>query len=559
MIEIKELKANKLPNLTSLYIQIPYNKEIYNAIEQQPIKYKDKKNNIYELPINRLFFLVSLLIKIDDVKFIPYKEEKKEIQGIDGYEFKIKPYKHQLEAIEYGLNHQGWLLLDEMGLGKSLSAIYLAEILKQKEDLKHCLIICGISSLRYNWAEEISKFSRLDYKILGQTITKKGKSKIVSVKERCEELKKGIKEFFVITNKETLQSKEFIEAFNKSKSKFDMIVYDEAQTIKNPSSLSAKTLLKMKSKRNIALTGTLIMNNPENAYVPLKWTGNLNCSYGTFKNMYNVYGGFGGVQVVGFKNLDLLREQIKKCSLRRLKTDIVDLPPKTYKIEYVELGKEQRELYDNVAKGIAEELDLLPTKQQLTIAQEMTMNMRLRQITANPKMLTTEDIPSAKLDRLDELLEDITSQGDKVLVFYTFKGTTQGLDERYKKYNPLICTGDQSDEEIDRNKKIFSTDEKYKVMFCTWQKMGTGHTLVAANYCIFIDTPWTDAAFSQACDRIYRIGQCKNCYIITLIAKDTYDERVQEILEFKEKLSDYVIDETDNGLTQINDIKTNIG
>ena len=113
----------------------------------------------------------------------------------------------------------------------------------------------------------------------------------MSVKERCEELKKGIKEFFVITNKETLQSKEFIEAFNKSKSKFDMIVYDEAQTIKNPSSLSAKTLLKMKSKRNIALTGTLIMNNPENAYVPLKWLGIENCTYTNFKYYYCNFGG----------------------------------------------------------------------------------------------------------------------------------------------------------------------------------------------------------------------------------------------------------------------------
>jgi SNF2 family DNA or RNA helicase len=84
-------------------------------------------------------------------------------------------------------------------------------------------------------------------------------------------------------------------------------------------------------------------------------------------------------------------------------------------------------------------------------------------------------------------------------------------------------------------------------MLCTWQKMGIGHTLTAANYVIFVDTPWTDADFQQCADRIYRIGQNKKCFIITLITKGTYDERVQEILEKKECLSGYLIDnkETD--------------
>jgi SNF2 family DNA or RNA helicase len=79
-------------------------------------------------------------------------------------------------------------------------------------------------------------------------------------------------------------------------------------------------------------------------------------------------------------------------------------------------------------------------------------------------------------------------------------------------------------------------------MSATWQKMGTGHTLTAANYCIFVDTPWTDADFQQAADRIYRIGQNKKVTIITLITKDTYDERVEEILQRKEKISGYLVD-----------------
>lgn len=554
MIIIEENKSNKLPNITSLFVKVPFNKTIIEQLDQQQIINYDKKTGIYELPITRLFFLINLLIKFDDVKFIAYKEVQKQIVSYNDYKFKVKPYSYQLEGIEYGLNHKGWLLLDEQGLGKTLQMIYLAEILNKREGLKHCFIICGVNGLKYNWAREIEKFSKLDYIILGQYITKRGKTKICSVAERCKQLKNGIKEFFVITNIETLQSREFAEAFNKSKSEFGMIVLDEAHRTKNPTSLSAKTLLKLKSNRNIALTGTMVMNNPENAYLPLKWTNNLNCTYGAFKNMYNVYGGFGGVQVIGYKNLELLQEHISTCSLRRLKSSVLDLPAKTYQIEYVEMGNKQQILYDEVQKGIIEELDKLPNE-QMTIIQEMTINMRLRQVTACPSMLTTDNIPSAKLDRLEELVEDITAQGDKVVVFCTFKGTIPELSKRLKKYNPLVCTGDVSDVEIDGNKDKFERESKYQVMICTWQKMGTGHTLTSANYAIFVDTPWTDADFQQCSDRIYRIGQSKPVFIITLITKDTYDERVQEIIDKKEMLSGYLIDKVDSNLTRLIDFE----
>lgn len=82
--------------------------------------------------------------------------------------------------------------------------------------------------------------------------------------------------------------------------------------------------------------------------------------------------------------------------------------------------------------------------------------------------------------------------------------------------------------------------------------MGTGHTLTSANYCIFVDTPWTQADFDQASDRIYRIGQNKKVTIITLIAKDTYDERVQEILINKECLSSYLVDNKVRNPSQLN-------
>ncbi len=557
MIYIKEKEAKKLPNLTSLFIKPPFNLNIIKNIEQQEI-YNLDKDGTFELPISKLFFLINLLKSYDDISFTPFKQKETIFKKIDPTGFKIQPYDYQLDGIEYGLNKNGWLLLDDQGLGKTLQMIYLAQTLKETEGLEHCLIICGVNGLKWNWAREIEKFSDLSYTILGQKTNRKGKIVIGSVAERRAALMGEIKEFFVITNIETLQSndfsKNFTRDFKKSKSKFDMIVLDEAHKAKNPNSKAVKTLMKMKSKRNIALTGTIIMNNPENAYVPLKWTGNLNSTYGMFKRMYNVYGGYGGVQVVAHKNLHLLHEHLKQCSLRRLKTDVLkSLPDKVYQLDYVEMGAKQRKLYEAVEQKIAEEIDLLP-KRKITLMEEMTMNMRLRQVTAWPGMLSTDEIPSAKLDRLDELVENITAQGDKIVIFTTFKGGIPEIEKRLSKYGVLVCTGDVSDDDINKNKEIFENDPTKKILLATWQKMGTGHTLTAANYMIFIDTPWTDADFQQSSDRIYRIGQKKNVFIITLITKDTYDERVQQILDRKQILSGFLVDgNNSDDIVQVDD------
>ena len=546
MFSIEERKSKKLPCITSLYIKLTtYNNNIYSILIQSTdsIYYKDTRE--FEFPINRLHWLIKTLSQYDEVRFIPAKEEKHIDEHIDNsYKFKVKPFNHQIQAIEYGLNHTGWLLLDDQGLGKTATIINLVSILQKKEKLQHCLIICGVNGIKYNWVNEINKFSNLSCVLLGQKINSKGKTVIGSVSDRINHLKKKIDEFFVITNVETIRNKEFVKAFNDSKNKFDLIVLDEAHRCKDPSSLSAKSLLKLKAKRCIALTGTLIVNVPENAYLALKWTENTFANYTTFKRFYNVYGGFNNVQVIGYKNVELLKQLIQSCTLRRRKNEVLDLPDKTYMTEYVEMCAEQRSLYDEVQLGIIAELDKIQKKDKpMTILEEITINMRLRQVTAFPGMCTTKSIPSAKLERAVELIQDIVNQGDKVVIYSTFKETVYELSRRISdKYNNVVCTGSSSDEEVTYNIKAFQTDDNVKVLMGTWQKIGTGVTLTAANYAIFIDTPWTSSDFEQAADRIYRIGQNKKVFIITLVTKDTYDERVKDIVENKAILSNCLVD-----------------
>ena len=540
MITIIEAPSKKLPCISSLFFKINYNPTLFSTLRQSPDSDYDDKTKMFEFSQNKLFFLVNVMTEYDDVKYLPLKECDSAQELHYDLTFKYKPYSYQLDGIKYGLTHDKWLLLDDQGLGKTLQMIYLAETLKKEQGIQHCLIICGINSLKFNWMREIKKFSDLDYQILGQSFTKTGKLKIGSIAERCKSLETPIKEFFVITNKETLQSKDFLKNFRKKKNVFDMIVVDECHKLKSPTSQASKTLLKLDAKYKIALTGTIIMNDPENAYVPLKWTENTHANFGAFKKLYNVYGGFGGVQVIGYKNLDILQDLISSCSLRRLKDEVLDLPEKTYLKEYVELLPNQKALYDDVSESITAELDLLPKK--MSIIQELTLNMRLRQITEFPGILSSSITESAKLDRMEELVENIVAQGDKVLIYSNFRASTDEICRRLKKYNPVCCTGETKDDDIDKNKDIFQNDNSCKVMVATWQKMGTGHTLTAASYVIFISTPFTHADFEQAADRIYRIGQNKHCFIITLITKDTYDERVQEIIDRKEDLSGYLVD-----------------
>ena len=115
---------------------------------------------------------------------------------------------------------------------------------------------------------------------------------------------------------------------------------------------------------------------------------------------------------------------------------------------------------------------------------------------------------------------------EKVVVFSTFKEPVYALNAMLKEYSPLLGTGDINDSIISENIDKFQNDPNYKLFLGTWSKCGTGLTMTSASYMIFLDTPWTNAQFQQACDRIYRIGTQKPVFIYVLMCNDTIDEKV---------------------------------
>lgn len=539
MINIEEKTPVKMPGLTSLFITFDINNQIIEILHNIECRYYNPKTYEWEIPVTYLSALIEKFNKIDDITLKLKKDNNKELVEYKLSKYITDPYTYQKEGIQYGLNHNNWLLLDSMGLGKSLQAIYLAEEIKKRDKIKHCLIVCGVNALKNNWKKEILKHSKLSAMILGEKQLKSGKTVIGSVKERVAQLKKPIKEFFIITNIETLRDDNIVKQLNSGKNKIDMIIVDEIHCCKSSSSIQGKNLLKLnKAMFKLGMTGTLLLNDPIDAYVPLKWIGVEKSSQSVFKNCYYIYGGHFHNIFLGYRNLDVLKYQLSQYSLRRTK-DILDLPEKTIIPEYVEMDDKQSSFYDNIKHGIIDEVD----KVHMSTTSLLAMVARLRQATACPSILSSENINSIKIDRAVELTKDILSNNEKVVIFSTFKQTVSKLAEALQEYNPIIATGDVDDQLISENVDKFQNDPNKKVFIGTWQKCGTGITLTAASYMIFIDTPWTNGVFEQACDRIHRIGTKHPVFIYNLIAKDTIDERVWEILQDKKALSEYIIDD----------------
>ena len=541
MITIEEKVSKKVPGETSLFLTFKYSNDYLEIVKQCSGSSFDKKTKTWEIPLSYLSKLIDSFCIYEDItlKLLSCKED--EVRIIKKHKlgkYKLDLYAHQIDAINYGLDHDKWLLLDSPGLGKSFSLIALAKELKDKYNINHCFIVCGLNVLKNNWRKEIQKCVDLDCVILGERVNKKGRRVIGSIPDRVNQLSKPIKEFFIITNIETLRNDNILKALLKGPNKPDMLVIDEMQTCLNPSAQQTSNLLKLKNTKFIVgATGTPIMNSPLDTYVPLKLIGADRSTYTNFKYYYCSFDGPFHNIVCGFKNMEILKDIFNKYSLRRTK-DLLNLPPKNIIKEYVDMEEDQSQFYENIKQGVKEQVD----KVELNTTSLFASLIRLRQATECTSILTTENISTAKINRTCSLVEELVSNGEKVVIFCNFKETVKVLAELLEKYNPLVNTGDIVDSVISENVDKFQRDPKYKIFIGTYAKCSTGLTLTAATTMICLSQCWTAAQNEQAQDRIHRIGTSDTVNIYYLITSDTVDEKVDEIVEDKGAISDYLID-----------------
>ena len=398
----------------------------------------------------------------------------------------------------------------------------------------HTLILC-LNTLTVNWYREIKKHFNMESTILGARKDKRGNLIVKSNKDKLEDLK-NLKTYFLITNIESLQNKDIVqELVNLCKKKRIMIIEDEIHKgVSNPGTKQGKAFLRLKPKYSLGLSGTLLTNSALNLYTPLKFVDGFKSNYNAFKSHYVIYGGYGGYQVVGYKNLAELQVLVDTYSIKRKKGDVLDLPEINFKNEYLQMGKAQSKIYAEVLEQTLADVDKI-----VASVNPLSMLMRLRQCTATTEIVSTTVNESIKFDRMEEIIEDVISRGEKLIVFSNW---TQVLDfaKLRLKYDYAVVTGEVKDKQAQLDK--FTNDDNCKVLLATIGAAGTGLTLTVANTLLFLDSPWNYATFTQVSSRIHRIGQTKNCDIISLLATNTIDERIMDIVEKKKKLGEAVVD-----------------
>ncbi len=484
---------------------------------------------------------------------------------------KFKPYPYQLEGIKYGLRHRNWILGDTMGLGKSYQTIQLANIYKKDNKIKHCLVVCCINSLKYNWLNEIGKFTNESAVILGTRYgkTEKTKNKLydMSINETKEQIKDKPEEFFWIINIEKLRaSKEeeklkdtIVDALNTHIENGDLglIIIDEIHMCRNSKAQQSKMLIKLDDKAmKVGMSGTLVVKDPLNLYVPMRVVGLINSSFWNFSERYLIKDIFGGFS--GFQNIEELQSILHKSFIRRTKEEVAkDLPPVVFKNEILEMSSDEQKVFDEITGEIRNELngiesknknvliDLVPRGRLLDKINVPTTLMsiltRLRQCTTHTGLLSTQIQKSTKFERLKDILDEAKSNGEKVLVFCQF---TQAIDiamDYFKEYSPKKIVGGMGNEIMNVINTHENTDG-FSVIFAQTQTLGAGHSLPNTTQVVFISILWDYATFEQCFNRCHRITSKNSVTVTNLIMKDTYDENIYDKIYAKKAMGDVIVD-----------------
>jgi SNF2 family DNA or RNA helicase len=572
LIKIQVSKSNHFKSEESLFVSFPYSMERVKKIKDLKDRYYHGAITSWEVPVayineilnsfsdEEIQITANTITEAPQVIETPKKEEKKFDQvDISSFQFKTTPFDHQVEALQYAQSNPKFLLGDEQGLGKTKQAIDIA--VSRKAQFKHCLIVCGVNSLKYNWVKEVAIHSNESGRIIGSYFDKNGKIKEGSLQDRLTDLEDidDVEDFFLITNVETLRDvpkknkngtvkklskmEETQEAILKQIEKLieegtiGMVIVDEIHKCKNPQSQQGRAIKRLNSFYKMAMTGTPLMNKPLDLYVPLNWLGVEDHSYYQFEKRYAVKGGFGGYEIVGYKNTDELRSNLEGIMLRRKKVEVLNLPPKIRQTEYVELTDGQKKLYKDVLNQVKKNM-----KEIALDPNPLAQLLRLRQVTGWTGLLSDEIQESAKMDRMMEIVEELAETGKKAIVFSNWTEMTKIAKDKLKDFNPAYITGEIDNATRMNEVERFQKDPNCKVIIGTIGAMGTGLTLTAAETVIFLDKPWNPANTEQAEDRAHRIGTTGTVNIITLVAKDTIDERIEEILAEKGDIFDALID-----------------
>ena len=418
-------------------------------------------------------------------------------------------------------NNLGACLADDMGLGKTLQAIALLS--KVHEEKKKKSMVIMPKSLIYNWENEIKRFSpKLKVGIY------------YGINRDFSSLKKVD---IILTTYGTIRND--IESLLKQK--FDLLILDESQNIKNINSQTTKAVLLLNAKKRVALSGTPIENNLLELYSLFRF---LNPEmFGSVQEFTNDY----IVPIQKYSDtstIEELRKKIYPFLLRRVKKEVLaDLPDKIEKLVYVDMNDKHRRFYEERRKYYYSLLEKNTSSQgnfdKFFVLQAIN---ELRHIVSSPELENKKIISSKKEVLIENVIEAIENN-HKVLVFVNYLSSIESICDSLKenKIKYLKMTGQTKDRQnlVDK----FQNDSRYKVFVMTLKTGGVGLNLVSADTIFIYDPWWNTTVENQAIDRAYRLGQDKTVFAYKMIMRNTIEEKILKLQEIKNKLLDDLISE----------------
>ncbi len=476
-------------------------------------------------------------------------EKKKQLQTFHEIQNTTIPIEIKANLRNYqkeGLNwlnflHEfkwGGILADDMGLGKTLQIITFLKQIEKKSSVPNLIVVP--TTLIFNWESEFQKFAPNTPIFYYYGINREKNPDVLK------------KQNIIITSYGTLVND--IEIFHKLK--FNYVILDESQAIKNPTSLRYKSVCLLKAYNRIVCTGTPIENNTFDLYAQFSFLnpGFLG-SQASFKDDFSIPIDKDKDEKIATE----LQKLIHPFVLRRTKEQVInELPPKTENILYCNMDEEQMNIYtayrnkyrDYLLKKIDEEgLE----KSKLFVLEGL---LKLRQICDSPEILSDDEYYGNQSIKIKELLNHIENKTGKhkILIFSQFvsmlKLIQKALNEHSIKYEYLDgqCNTKQRQNSVEN----FQNNEDVRVFLISLKAGGLGLNLTAADYVYIVDPWWNPAVENQAIDRCYRIGQDKKVFAYRMICKNTVEEKILALQDTKKQIAENIIQTDESVLKKIN-------
>lgn len=473
---------------------------------------------------------------------------------MEKYPFKTKPMQHQYDFWLRQRRVKAGAALMDMGTGKTKLIIDQAAYMYDNGWI-NAMIVFGNKGSYENWEEEINLHlpDHIDRQVgVWRSVQNKETKKKLHELRTCKRMCMKI----LLINIESLPFKRSFDlAMAFTRYHDTLAVIDESTHIKNPTAKRTKKAFEIRdaAKARRIMTGTAVENRPTDAWAQFEFLrhGCLgHTSYYSFRAEYAILkemtvrqkGQLRTVKtVVGYRNIEKLKNILAKHSVIIKKEDCTDLPAKVYLRRYVEMTEEQKRLYEEMRKRSIAEIKEAESYSTVKIA--LTKMLRLHQIVCG--YLTDDDgevhkLPSNRLSAVHDIIQETD---EKVIVWANYRANldeiTASLQKEYGKETTLGYYGGTTDEDKARVRKELKrgNEGKLKYLVANPQSGAYGLTLTGANVVVYFSNNFDGELRSQSEDRCHRIGQTKSVTYIDLITRDTVDEKILSVLKGKKSLA----------------------